>query len=468
MFKLSTLENCIFEDKMIGGKFLMKKLNRLFVKTHSRHFHENQYTILKREKKIFLQYSAKELREMKKNLLTKFQNHDEERAKNLIKLGKYNEAKELLTTLNPNTESLALLGSQFLIAKEMEKAKETFHKSIEIDPENGLLECIKSIFSLENSSCYPFALELCETILKKNPQNNKIQTLKKDVSNALLNELSKESLEPLTRFRPFDWLVHFKYSSVLKMNNANNEEVAEYLKLSISLTDNYIPRYYYGVISFEMKEYETSEKMFQNVIDINDRSDSVSLYHLADAYSRLLRFEDTLKCLNKSLEISPRNYFSNRLRGITLLRVNQPNEALYDLEIAFGSNPDNFESLYFYSVALLECGKHEEALKKFNECIETFPNEAKAWFERGLCLYQLFIKNKANEELGLKYFTDALHSFEKSISVDETFCRSYFAIGMMYDGLGDKEKALEYVNKGLTYDNKEPSGIKLKQKLEST
>eukprot|EP01080_Neovahlkampfia_damariscottae_P012776 gene12776-7050_t len=366
----------------------------------------------------------------------------------LIKLGKFEEAKELLLNLPKTSENLALLGSQYLVLEDVEMANEIFLNSIKLDEKEGLINCIKSIFSLEDSKYYQFAEELCELALKKNLSSENIKQIKGDVSKALLNENSEECLEHLTKFRPFDWLAFFKYASVLYLKK-NVEECIFMLKKSISLTDNYIPRYYLGVISMEISDYDQSVKMFNAVIDINDKSDSVSLYHLADAYGRVLRFEDTLRMLNKSLELSPRNYFSNRLRGITLLRLDQPQEAFYDIEIALGCNPDDLDTIYYYGIALLELGQFEESLKKFEEYIALNPNEGKIWFERGMCYYQLFLKHQQDDSKNEGYFNNALNSFLKSIEIDETFSRSYFAVGMLYDGLGNYKKALEYVDKGL-------------------
>ena len=436
------------------------KKKKFFVRS----FKETPFTILGKEKKKFLQYSSKELKEMKKSLVLNYQNHDEKRAKMLIKLGKFEEAKELLLNLPKNSENLALLGSQFLVLNKVEKAMEIFLNSIEMDSEKGIMSCIQSIFSVENTKIHQFALELCDLLLEKNPHDNNIKIMKNDVSNALLNENTEESIEPLTRFRPLDWLILFKYAAILYMKK-NVEESIKLLKKSVSLTDNYIPRYYLGVFSMEIEDYEQSVRMFQSVIDINDKSDSVSLYHLADAYGRVLRFEDTLTVLNKSLELSPRNYFSNRLRGITLLRLNQPKEAFYDIEIALGCNPDDLETIYYYALSLLEMGEIEESLKKFDEYISIEPNVAKVWFEKGMCFYQLFVKNLHDTTVNEDYFNNSLNCFLKSIEIDERFSRSYFAVGMLYEGLGEYQTALEYVEKGLTYDDKEPSGLSLRQKI---
>lgn len=96
-------------------------------------------------------------------------------------------------------------------------------------------------------------------------------------------------------------------------------------------------------------------------------------------------------------------------------------------------------------MALFKLGRYEEALEIVNSALETKPESAIEWSNKGFVLSTL----ERNEE--------ALEAFEKALSYAPEAPKILTNIGIVYFKMGAFEKALEIFNKALNLEPKQAS-----------
>jgi tetratricopeptide (TPR) repeat protein len=74
-------------------------------------------------------------------------------------------------------------------------------------------------------------------------------------------------------------------------------------------------------------------------------------------------------------------------------------------------------------------GKYDEAIKALDEAIGLDPNDASAWYDKGLAL-----KDKGN-------YTEAIEYFEKALELDSKDAMAYYAKGVVLKLLGRTSEA---------------------------
>jgi len=92
---------------------------------------------------------------------------------------------------------------------------------------------------------------------------------------------------------------------------------------------------------------------------------------------------------------------------------------------------------YQDAMKLMKPGYYGQAVQAFDKAIQTAPDLADAYYERG----------NAHRILG--HEEDALADFEKATSIDASQYRAYTAIGTIYRDRKDLKRAMEAYNKSL-------------------
>ncbi len=95
------------------------------------------------------------------------------------------------------------------------------------------------------------------------------------------------------------------------------------------------------------------------------------------------------------------------------------------------------EAQFQEAMKLMKPGYYEQAIAGFDRAIQTYPNLADAYFERG------------NAKHILSRDDDALADFEKAADVNPNMYRAYTAIGSIYRGRNDLNRAMEAFTKSI-------------------
>ncbi len=153
----------------------------------------------------------------------------------------------------------------------------------------------------------------------------------------------------------------------------------------------------------------------------------------AQAISELRRMDERL----------PGKYFVQFYLGYSLLRQNNPAEALHYFRKARDLDPkeEDIPSIYSYlGVCLKDLGRYREAIAILHEAEEYDRDRTDIYNLMGFCHYSL----KEHEK--------AVECFKKVIQIDPGSAIDYANIGSNYRDLGEREKAIRYYRLALELD----------------
>lgn len=414
-------------------------------------------TIKEKDNELFPAFTSIDKTNLLKELITKKSQINIERAKCLMQLEKWEQAKQTLISI-ATPESYAYYGVCLLKEGNVKEAREYFENSIEKDP-SILKDCIEGIISLDNPSFYPEAQRLTE-------KYSKSQEFTDEVDLIIKNEYTYQTYYAFCRYKPRDWRVWFKFGTLIYKQKQNLEVALESLDKAISLTSYYLPVYQKSIILLENSMHHEGLPLLQKCVNIIPKQTSTQLFHLSECLFYLMRLQDSLFYLNKALEMDPDNHHARIIRGRILLQNKNYQEALEDLKLAYEKNPEDSDSMFWYGMGLHENNKLQSSLEILNKFLEKNPNHPSGWLQKGLCLYKIYRLKYENstQKKSNELFLDAITCFEKSIEVDPNYARGYFILADVNMALGDIDKAKEYVITGRKINPHDPSGAHYAQK----
>jgi tetratricopeptide (TPR) repeat protein len=132
------------------------------------------------------------------------------------------------------------------------------------------------------------------------------------------------------------------------------------------------------------------------------------------------------------IEISAISYF---VQGWVLMELGKNEDAIDKFEKAIELKPDYSESYYGCGWALEELGNHEGAIEKFNEAIKQKPNYAEAYLGCGWAL----------GELG-KHI-ESIEMCKKAVEIKPNYLEAYINWGWSLGKLGKHEEEMEKYEK---------------------
>ena len=120
-------------------------------------------------------------------------------------------------------------------------------------------------------------------------------------------------------------------------------------------------------------------------------------------------------------------------KGVEFFKAGNMIEAENNFKLAVQINPAYTLGHYGLGrVYILQNDKLKDAIKHFKLSVSLDQSFAKGWFKLGLA------------ELISGRYLDSLHSFKKAYEIDETFIEALYNLGTAYDLLGDELNAITY------------------------
>ena len=113
------------------------------------------------------------------------------------------------------------------------------------------------------------------------------------------------------------------------------------------------------------------------------------------------------------------------------LQMNKSDEARKYLQSALVFKPDMTDALFMLSQIEAKEGNLKEAILKAEQSAVSLPNNPSILFQLGLLNYQ----NKT--------FNNAKSAFESAVAINPEFANARYFLGLIYDKLGEKNKAIE-------------------------
>mgnify|MGYP001329318353 CR=1 FL=1 len=147
--------------------------------------------------------------------------------------------------------------------------------------------------------------------------------------------------------------------------------------------------------------------------------------------------DESLKVLNKAIELNPD--YAEALINRGLIRLSQENkpEALADLELAYRLKP-HIKQIWDLVVGLkVEAQEYSDAILFLNNMIEIDPEDEKRLATLALC-YQ-----------HLKDFDAAIEAYNKALAIKPNYAEAYNNMGIALGGKGDLEAAIDSYQQAL-------------------
>lgn len=101
------------------------------------------------------------------------------------------------------------------------------------------------------------------------------------------------------------------------------------------------------------------------------------------------------------------------------------------------SAPQRAETQYHAAMIVMADGKYEAAVRGFTGAIQTWPQLANAYLERGVCHRYLHQDDRA------------MADFDQAIAIDSRLARAYTARGFIYRERGDNRHAMEEFSRSI-------------------
>ena len=176
------------------------------------------------------------------------------------------------------------------------------------------------------------------------------------------------------------------------------------------------------------------------------------------------RHEEALRCLDRALEICPRNSVAWLNKGAALHARGLDGDAVSCYDRALETDPRDASAWIGKGVSLCGLGRNEDAVRCFDRSLELDPRDARAWGGKGLGLsglgrdaeaigchdraleidpsYALAWKSKGNNLYSLGRDEDAVRCLERALELDPLDALAWFSKGACYRGLSRHEEAV--------------------------
>jgi TolB-like protein/Tfp pilus assembly protein PilF len=327
--------------------------------------------------------------------------------------------------------------------------------------------------------------------------------IQQEVSQAIVDQLKPRLLSKEEKHLAMDCIENFEaYKRYLKGRyfwiKKTHKKAIEYFEQALALNPNYALAYsgladVYNRMAFffsaSVEEYYLKAKAA--VMKALEIDDTLSEAHAALGYLKV-HFEwdwkGAEKALKKAIELNPGNVLAYRYSYSYFKALGRIDEAYAVLKKGLELDPlsagINFRlgQLFYFN------GEYDRAIEQFHQTIEMYPNHsptimflglshvAKSKYEEGIELLQKSVrltKGKSPLTLGfLGYSYGVAGKTEEAQEIlDEVLERreegyfSPFFIAVICTGLGDKDKAFEWLEKG--YEERDPRqyAIKARKRL---
>ncbi|HEV2561749.1 MAG TPA: sulfotransferase [Rhizomicrobium sp.] len=171
---------------------------------------------------------------------------------------------------------------------------------------------------------------------------------------------------------------------------------------------------------------EAAAALYENKLAIAERllraflkenpTDVSAIRMLAEAGTRLGRYEDAEHLLERCLELAPSFGPARHNYASVLYRHNKPEEALVQAEILLKSDARNPGYRALKAAALSHLGEYEKAVHCYQTLLKEFPDQPKVWMSYGHSL----------KTLGKQ--SEAIAAYRRSIALRSSLGESYWSL----------------------------------------
>ncbi len=186
------------------------------------------------------------------------------------------------------------------------------------------------------------------------------------------------------------------FQEALALHQSGQLDLAEiqYKKLLESLPNNILLLNNLAGIEFQRKNFQEGVKIINRSLNISPNQ-PMSLNNRGNALQELKRFEEALASYDRAIALMPNHLYAYSNRGNLLREMNRLDEALISCNCAIAIQPDYAEAHYNCGNILKDLRRFEDAIASYDKAIALNPSHADAYCNRGNMLKELGKLNEA-------------------------------------------------------------------------
>ncbi len=227
-----------------------------------------------------------------------------------------------------------------------------------------------------------------------------------------------------------------------------------------------------GLACYKLYEHHESVKYLDRALEI--QKDYIpALAQRGLAYKQLNQNENANADFERAIEIKPKDYEDWQGRCIAFAELQQYEEALLSIDKAVKLNPDSHEAWIYHGITLANLGRHEEALVSEDKAVKLKPDSHEAWMYHGISLGSLGRHEEAlvSEDKAVKLKPDshkawmyhgialanldrqgkekAINSFDKAIELKADFNAAWMYRGITLANLNRLQEAVDSYDRAI-------------------
>ena len=240
------------------------------------------------------------------------------------------------------------------------------------------------------------ASDLLTSIIKKFPQNKKVQHVLQQLQQSTIRHLKPTLKINGTVVEVSDPnSIQEQINTLLKYYK--NGQLSEAENLAISLTKEF-PTHSFGwkvlgVILGDTGRKNEALRVHQKAIEIAPQ-DTGSYNNLGNTLKGLGRFEEAELSFKQSIKLNPKSAIAHNNLGVLLKDTERLDEAKASFEEAIRLNPEFAEAHNNLGLTLVDLYKYEDAEACYNRAIKLNPNFAEAYNNLGLFFHSRSVAPK--------------------------------------------------------------------------
>ena len=163
--------------------------------------------------------------------------------------------------------------------------------------------------------------------------------------------------------------IHWKKARSHYKKGRYNKAALILKKLLQSNPRNANAHYWYGVVSEEIGDYESSMQAYENTLEVQPEHVG-ACYRLGLIYSRRDDYERASKCFESVLELSPEHFEAHYRLGLAYDNMGKQDKAAASLEKCIEVNPRLVRAYQSLGLVYDGMGKHEKSIGCLKKALE--------------------------------------------------------------------------------------------------
>ncbi|MFH1196137.1 MAG: tetratricopeptide repeat protein [bacterium] len=200
-------------------------------------------------------------------------------------------------------------------------------------------------------------------------------------------------------------------------------------------------KYGRAVCNFNLNNFPSAEKDFNDLVNADTQPSPNSFYYLAMIKYDSGNLVDALFFTNKFLVVSLKKSEGYHLRAKIKHDQKEYLQALDDAQKAFDLMPDSHDALYLLAKIHYELHEYKKAVVLFNKLIEVNSNYLNAFIYRGLSRQNLQEPN------------EALNDFDEAIKINPKSAEAHYGKSVTLYNSKQSDEALFNLNKAIDLNN---------------